>query len=230
MRNSKDPAAARLPVLARDTAAEPQRRMSGPGLVARQALLEAARQLLRKKRKARITLVEVARRAKVSRGSTYFFYKDIDALYAGLLRVLEQQLLEALRAPIRQEVETWQEVVALVVQRAAAYLRKDIAICQLTIGVDTTPSQKIIDRAADIVVGDTVSSQLDQLFELPRLTNRSRIFFRAIEIADLMLSLSMLEHDKITNEYVEEATRAATAYLELYLPKRLPRKNPTSTD
>ena len=218
----------RLPALAREVAAEPRRRMSGPGLAARQALLEAARQLLRKKRKAEITLAEVARRAKVSRGSTYFFYKDIDALYASLLRELEQQLLEVLRAPIRQDVKTWQDVLALFVQRAAAYMRKDIAICQLTIGVDTTPSQKVIDRAADIVIGDTLLSQLEQLFELPPLANRSKIFFRAVEIGDLMLSLSMLEHDEITDEYVDEGTRAAAAYLELYLPKHLPRKKPTA--
>lgn len=202
--------------------------MNGPGLAARQALLDAAHRLLRKKRKALITLVEVAKSAKVSRGSAYFFYKDIHALYASLLRVLQQQLHDSLKAPIHQKVDTWQDVLRTLVERIAAFGRKDVAVCQLTIGVDTTPAQKLADRAADVLLGDVIASQIEQFFELPALANRSRTFFHCVEIVDLMLTLSMLEHNEITNEYVEEGIRSATAYLELYLPRCLPRSKPAA--
>lgn len=39
-----------------------------------------------------------------------------------------------------------------------------------------------------------------------------------------MFSLSMLEHGHITDEMRDEAVRASIAYLECYLPKRLPRQ------
>jgi AcrR family transcriptional regulator len=224
-RSQSAPQAPRAAAVA--AAAEPKRRMSGPGLAARQALLDAAHRLLRKKRKSRITLAEVARSAKVSRGSAYFFYKDIHALYASLLRLLHQQLHDSLKAPIRREVETWQDVFRSLVERIEAYGRKDVAICQLTIGIDMTPSQKLADRAADVLLGDIIASQIERFFELPTLANRSRTFFHCVEIVDLMLTLSMLEHNEITSEYVEEGIRTATAYLELYLPRRLPRRKPS---
>jgi AcrR family transcriptional regulator len=197
--------------------------MSRPGLAARQALLDAAHELLRHKRKSQITLSEVSKRANVSRGSTYFFYKDIEALYASLLRSLEQRLFEVLRAPLHQQVKTWQEIFEILLQRAVAYMRKDIVICELAIGAHATPSLKAMDREADLLIADTFASQIERVFELPALAKRSRVFFHAVEIGDLMFSLSMLEHGEITKEYAQEATRAAVAYLELYLPKRLPR-------
>lgn len=229
MRNSRNKAQGLSALQAsRAATAEPKRRMNGPGLAARQALLDAAHRLLRKKRKSRITLAEVARSAKVSRGSAYFFYKDIHALYASLLRLLHEQLHDTLKAPIRLEVKTWQDVFRTLVERIAAYGRKDVAICQLTIGIDMTPSQKLADRAADVLLGDIIASQIERFFEVPTLANRSRTFFHCVEIVDLMLTLSMIEHNEITSEYVEEGIRTATAYLELYLPKCLPCKKATA--
>jgi hypothetical protein len=50
------------------------------------------------------------------------------------------------------------------------------------------------------------------------------MFFRAVEIADLMFSLSMLEHGSITPQMTEEAILAVTAYLGTHLPAALPRR------
>jgi hypothetical protein len=49
------------------------------------------------------------------------------------------------------------------------------------------------------------------------------MFFRAVEIADLMFSLSMLEHGSITPQMTEEAILAVTAYLGTHIPAVLPR-------
>ena len=53
---------------------------------------------------------------------------------------------------------------------------------------------------------------------------RTAIFFRAVEIADLMFSLSMLEHGAITPAMTEEAIRAVIGYLRTHLPATLPRR------
>jgi hypothetical protein len=45
-----------------------------------------------------------------------------------------------------------------------------------------------------------------------------------------MLSISMIERGKITPEYVEEGYRAAIAYLQIYIPEKLPRKKPEEID
>jgi hypothetical protein len=59
---------------------------------------------------------------------------------------------------------------------------------------------------------------------LPRGSGRTATFFRAVEIADLMFSLSMLEHGSITPQMTEEAIRAVTGYLKTHLPASLPRR------
>jgi hypothetical protein len=57
---------------------------------------------------------------------------------------------------------------------------------------------------------------------LPDWISRDETFFRAIEIADLFFSLSVLRCQRITEEYVAEAVRATNAYLALYIPAILP--------
>jgi hypothetical protein len=43
-----------------------------------------------------------------------------------------------------------------------------------------------------------------------------------VEIADLMFSLSVLEHGRITAEMTGEAVRAMVGYLSAHLPAELP--------
>ena len=61
-------------------------------------------------------------------------------------------------------------------------------------------------------------------FMLPALPRRPAIFYRAVEIADLMFCLSLVDAGLITAEMHAEADRACTAYLGTYLPAVLPRR------
>ena len=84
------------------------------GIARRQQLLHAARTLLETRELDQISLGEVAAAAKIPKGSAYHFYGDIKDLYASLLDSMEQELLEALDAPLRQRVRGWQELVELL--------------------------------------------------------------------------------------------------------------------
>ncbi len=99
------------------------------------------------------------------------------------------------------------------------YHAKHTASMKLQIGAKTPPDLKLHDRKSDVDLGKIYDQQINVFFELPDIDNRSTIFFRAIEIADLMFSLSVLEHGRITNDMEEEAKRAMCAYLECYIPK-----------
>lgn len=68
------------------------------------------------------------------------------------------------------------------------------------------------------------SQQIERRFVLPERKDRTALFFRAIEIADLMFSLSVLEHGAITGPMTEEAVRAVSAYLRTHFPASLPRR------
>lgn len=58
-------------------------------------------------------------------------------------------------------------------------------------------------------------------FNLPELADSRELFFKALQIADVFFSLSVAEHDQVTDAALEEAILAATAYLSLYLPPQL---------
>jgi AcrR family transcriptional regulator len=200
-------------------------RMSGPGMARRKLLLSTARRMLRTTRLADLSLGEVARRAKVAKGSAYFFYEDVNALCASLAGIIDKELQEILREPLPGPVKSWQDIFTLVFERGVAFLESDPAACQLTIGVDASPALKLLDRTNDIVLGRIFDEQISREFELPAMPDRPKLFFRAVELADVMLCLSMAEHGRISREYVEEATRAAIAYLQTYLPLKLPRRS-----
>jgi len=73
-------------------------------------------------------------------------------------------------------------------------------------------------------LGKLYEQHVEHFFVLPPIADRSRIFFRAVEIADLMFSLSVIEHGTITRAMCAEADRAGIAYLESYLTTGLPRR------
>lgn len=171
-----------------------------------------------------LSLGDIAKRAKVPKGSAYFFYEDVSALCASLKSVVDEEMREILAAPIAQPVRSWQEIVRLLYERGVSFLEGDPAACQLAIGADTTPALKLMDRANDVVAGRILDEQISKHFELPSMPDRPKIFFRAFELTDVMLTLSMLDHGKMTREYVDEGYRAAIAYLQTYIPEKLPRR------
>ena len=110
-------------------------------------------------------------------------------------------------------------VVEILNTRGMNYYAEHPASMKLQVGTKTPPDLKLHDRKSDVAPGTIYEQQIDVFFALPEMANRSTIFFRAIEIADLMFSLSVLEHGRITNDMEEEAKRAMCAYLECYIPK-----------
>ena len=93
---------------------------------------------------------------------------------------------------------------------------------QLLISPKTPPQLKLRDRQSDRRIAGLFEAQIGSLFALPSRPDRTGIFFRAVEIADLMFSLSMLEHGSITPAMTEEAVRAVTGYLLRHFPAKLP--------
>jgi AcrR family transcriptional regulator len=194
------------------------------GIARRKLLLDSARALLEERELDEISLGDVAARAGVPKGSAYHFYDDIRDLYAALLALTEEELLAAQRLPITQPVRGWPDVVRVLIRRGVAFYDGNRASRQLQIGPNTPPELKLRDRRSDITLGAIYQQQLEVFFELPPLPNLPQIFFRAVEIADLMFCLSVLETKGITQEMSDEAARASIAYLGTYLPEKLPRK------
>ena len=194
------------------------------GIARRQQLLQTARTLLETRELDQISLGEVAAAADIPKGSAYHFYEDIKDLYASLLASMQEELLAILDAPLRTKVRDWPHVVELLNERGVAFYAASHACAQLQIGPKVPTDLKLRDRQNDAAVGRIYERHIDSLFELPEIPARATIFFRAVEIGDLMFSLSVLEHGHITAEMAQEASRAMCAYLRCYIPEKLPRR------
>ncbi len=196
-----------------------------PGIARRKRLLAAARALLAHHDLDELSLADVARVARIPKGSAYHYYSDIMDLYVQLLAVLGEEMLDDVRRPIRGSLPAaWTDVIAALVRRGAHYFGTHRAARQLLLSPKTPPELKLRDRQSDAQIGKLFEQQVESRFVLPEHPERSAIFFRAVEIADLMFSLSMLEHGAITDDMTEEAVRAVVGYLLAHFPATLPRR------
>jgi AcrR family transcriptional regulator len=189
----------------------------------REALLAAARVLLAQHDSSQITLADIAALAEVPKSSAYHFYTDALGLYVELVALLDTELQELMRQPL-PPVESWEAAMGVVIDRAALFFDDNPAAQQLMLSSQTPPLIKRHSRRADIDTSRLIEDLIGAQFILPDIPDRSRIFFRAIEAADLMFGLSLFESGTLLREMVDEAKRIACAYLGLYLPRHLPRK------
>ncbi|WP_414902314.1 TetR/AcrR family transcriptional regulator [Sphingomonas flavalba] len=189
----------------------------------RDALLGAARQLLAERESDQITLVDVAARAGIPKSSAYHFYADVLELYNELVTVLDAELQQSIVRPIGP-VEGWEALIGVVIDRAALYFAEHPAAQQLMLASQTPPAVKRSSRRADIMTSGLIEQHIDAQFVMPDIPDRSRIFFHAVEAADLMFGLSLFQYGALKPSMVEEAKKMSCAYLGLYIPRFLPRR------
>lgn len=193
------------------------------GRARREVLLAAARDLLAVHDSSQLTLADIAAHAAVSKSSAYHFYKDALGLYVELVALLDAELQGLIQQPLAQ-VQGWEEAMGVIIDRAASFFENNPAAQQLMLSSQTPPLIKRFSRRADMVTSRLVEELIDTQFILPAIPDRSRIFFHAVEAADLMFGLSLLESGRLGDDMVEEAKRMSCAYLALYLPKHMPRR------
>ena len=187
----------------------------------REALLAAARQLLAEKESSQITLADMAAHAAVPKSSAYHFYTDALGLYAELVAILDSELQQLIQQPL-PPVHDWEEAMSVIIDRAASFFEDNPAAQQLMLSSQTPPQIKRFSRSADMETSRLIEALLESRFVLPDIPNRGRIFFHAVEAADLMFGLSLFQSGTLQAEMVEEAKRMSCAYLALYLPRYLP--------
>jgi hypothetical protein len=118
--------------------------------------------------------------------------------------------------------ENWEDIFTTFMSRGASLLQKDSAMCRLLLGPKTPMEIRRGERQNDRELAHNLIEMIGEQFNLPEIPNRPHVFFHAIEIFDLFLSLSVLEHGRVVDDAIEEAKRAAVAYLKLYIPSILP--------
>ncbi len=199
--------------------------MYAKGITRREALVDTAARLLETHSVDDISLKMIADTAEIAVGSAYHFYPNSNEVFAELARRFGRELAGVVAAPYNDdEARSWQSMWCAAIDRAVEIYEKEPAYAKLIIGGQAPSEIKLSDRANDEQIGTLFVDIISQRFEFQDFPGRSSIFFIAVEIVDLVLSLSMIRSGHISEDMAAEAKRASIAYLRTYLPETLPKR------
>jgi len=191
------------------------------GRARRLALLNAAREMLASQPLNQIGMPAIAERAGIPASSAYHLFADSADLWRELARsIATAQAAEDLDLP---RVDDWQTLVRLSLDHHQTAFNADPAARQLMLGPHTPPEIKHAACKEDYRFGTALWMAVRRQFVLPELADSREIFFKALLIADVFFSLSVADHDRVSDAALEEAKLATIAYLSLYLPTQLAR-------
>ena len=197
------------------------------GNVRRKLLLDAAIQLLETTPIEELSFKQVSTKAGVPEGSAYHFFANRYDLLAALASQLAQGFADAYSQPIaREDIHNWHDLADLIVDRAVAMYRSSNVASQIWLSGRTPAQVRLADHVSDRAVSGFLFSIFDSLFVMPELPRDSDPFFFFLELCDVPLSISMIEHGEIRDDMVEEAKRVGKGYLSTYLPPVLTARPP----
>jgi AcrR family transcriptional regulator len=192
----------------------------------REQLIDAALTLLNSQKLETLSMHMIAREAKIPPGSAYHFFANSQEIFMALAErfgtLVNKNITESYSV---SETVSWQKVYSTAVDRAVNIYNHTPAYCQLILGPYSPPAIKLSDRDNDEQLGALFANVLYKYFEIPDIPDFNKIVFHSIEIVDLFLSLSFIYHQKLVKDMIDEGKIAAIAYLEYYLPDRIPRNN-----
>lgn len=191
------------------------------------SILAAARTLLAAEGVSSLSIYSVAERAEIPPSSVYHFFASVPALLEALTGDVHAAFRACLQAPIAHEsLNTWHDLSRIVERRMLSIYSEDAAARQLILAQHGLTEVTRADRQHDLELGQLMHALFMRHFELPALPQDVDVFALAMELGDRVYARSIQLHDSITPRMAEEGQRVFDAYLGLYLPPFLPKRQP----
>jgi len=188
----------------------------------RKRILSTARALLADTDPDQLSLADIAERSDIPVSSLYHFYRDVSQVYTDIVSQFHEELLEDLMADFEHErFVAWQALISWLIQRTAAFYQAHPAFEVLILSGKAPARIKQTDRELDSQLGQALTELFQQHFDLPDIKGLDQIVYNAVEIVDLFFSLALRRNQTLTPDAIEEARRAAIAYLRNYFPEFL---------
>ena len=193
------------------------------GVRRREKLILALRDLLADHEISDVRYQAIADLAGIPLPSCYNLFKSKADLIQALAEYYSPLFNEYVFAPLdsSQNPESWTDLVDVMINRAATFLRDNAAVRRIWFGFDVPPEVVSSTRGRERSTAGCYKGFIGSYFKLPDIANLDEIFYLALEIADRIMHVgeysAVLPHDF----YVEEAMRAQKAYLSIYIPPRL---------
>lgn len=206
------------PAIARKPRASSQARIA--------VILAAARALLAEQGVAGLSIYSVAERAGIPPSSVYHFFASVPALLEGLTADIHGAFRACLQQPIEHNaLRDWRDLSRIVELRMLAIYAEDAAARQLILAQHGLSEVTQADRQHDIELGKLMQALFERHFALPVLPDDVDVFALAMELGDRVYARSVQLHGSITPRLAEEGIRVFDAYLGLYLPPHLPKRD-----
>ncbi|MDN6874765.1 TetR/AcrR family transcriptional regulator [Pseudomonas citronellolis] len=189
------------------------------------SILDAARALLAEDGTAGLSIYAVAERADIPPSSVYHFFPSVPALLQALTGEVHAAFRACLAAPVDHDaLRDWRDLSRLVEERMLAVYAGDAAARQLILASHGLAEVTLADRQHDMELGRSMQALFDHHFHLPELPRDIEVFSLAMELGDRVYALSVQRHGRIEPRLAEEGMRVFDAYLSLYLPPFLPKR------
>jgi AcrR family transcriptional regulator len=191
----------------------------------RKLLIDAAMDLLQETPIEQLSFKRVSDKAGVPEGSAYHFFANRFDLLAAVANTLAGDFAQAYSKPFPIDAtDTWQDLADLMVERAVDMYRNSRVASQIWLSGRTPAQVRLADHVTDRAVSGFLFSIFDSVFVMPEFPTDSDPFFFFLELCDVPLSISVIEHGEIKDEMVDEAKRVGRGYLSTYLPTVLKKR------
>ncbi|NKQ09378.1 TetR/AcrR family transcriptional regulator [Pseudomonas sp. SST3] len=188
-------------------------------------ILRAARELLAAQGVVGLSIYSVAERAGIPPSSVYHFFANVPALLEALTADVHSAFRSSLEQPVDHlALNSWQDLSRLIERRMLAIYEADPAARQLILAQHGLTEVTQADRQHDTELGELMQVLFERHFHLPALPDDVEVFALALELGDRVYARSVHLHGRITARMAEEGMRVFDAYLGLYLPPFLPKR------
>ena len=194
-----------------------------------ETILDTAHELIISNGVEHFSLYDIAESADMAVGSVYHFFPNIESVFAALVERYDKDFWVIVSEPISGEkINGWADLIWLQIEKSRLYINKQEQVLIMMLGPGQTWQTRQVDTVGDTAIAEAMRQNIQQYFDLPEAPDPAELLHLAIRILESFWQLSYQRHGKVTKEIQEETFRAMCAYLGLYWPKHLPRKNPES--
>ena len=197
------------------------------GEARRRVLVDAAIALLDEQPLREISFADVAEASGVPLGSIYYHFKSVNELFGQVLVGFRDRLADEVARPYRLSANAeWTTLVEKAIDRIVKMTQTHKAFVEVA-----------LNRHAPVQVryesGQKGGWEFVPIFEeiisrhfvLPDIPNVDRAFLNFVDIVDALFVRAVEETGRVDEASVVEAKRAGIAYLRLYFPEFLPRRD-----
>lgn len=189
-----------------------------------ECILDAAHELIRDRSIDEFGLRDVAKQAGVASGSVYHFFPNNEVLYIALVERYNKEFVRIINTPINPDsVASWHDVIDRHFDNARTYINVNSPARTLILGSGRSWQARQVGSVGDSDIATAIAASIGKLFVLPSTPSPHDLLQLGLKTLEGYWELSVQQHDRVTDEFSRETTRAVTAYLGLYWSKYLER-------